>query len=198
MESRLKSVAVAVNTGVVTSYRADGSFRWQVDGAPTWSLEFAHAYAGLIDVDAERAHELGGADKLKSNILVIGERSFSMLSTSGDILTTSELPNSPITRPSFGDFDNDGITDLILYTSDAILGYRLVRTESTKIMFVTLMILTVVAIFCFIMNIRTNPSSTQEDSANGSSLSNTANILKAKYKKNVLALMRSTDDYHIE
>lgn len=201
LESRIKSIAIAINTGVVTSYSGTGAFRWQVDGAPTWSLDFDQAYSCLLDTDAERAHELGGADKLQSQLFVMGDKNIAVLSRNGEILTMADVPSAPLTRPSFGDFDNDGITDVIIYTSDAILGYRLVMAESTKVMFLTLVLLSIVAVFSFIMNIRMNAQSQTEDtsaSVTGSTQSSSTNILKMKYKRNVLALMRSTDDYHLE
>jgi hypothetical protein len=192
LESRTRNIAIAINTGVVTSYSGSGRFLWQVDGAPSWSLGFEHGFAALFDADAARFHELGCPDPLKAQFLILGEKSFALLSREGNTLISTDLPNAPITRPIFGDFNNDGSTDLVLITEDAILGYRLEVVPSTKLMFITLVILSFIAMGCFVMNIRME-SVTQVD---GSAMPGAK--LKSKIKKNILGLMRSTDDFHIE
>ena len=55
-----------------------------------------------------------------------------MLSRDGAVLSTSELPNKPISRPVFGDFDSDGVSDVIVVTEDAILGFRLEVSQSNR------------------------------------------------------------------
>jgi hypothetical protein len=199
--SKYSDVAVAVNTGLVTSYSGSGALKWQLDGLPTWPLDFPHRFIGLIDTDARRVDEIGGPDKLKSKLLVVGKEDFAMISNLGGLLAFSHLPNPVIAYPVVGDFDNDGITDVIIVTQSAILGFRLEVTESTRIMFILLCILSIVAAFCFVLNIR-RPDSLSSSSSSSSLISPAVSAgsraLQSKYKKNVLALMRSTDDYHIE
>lgn len=193
--SKYSDVAVAINTGMVTSYSGSGAFKWQLDNAPTWPVDFPHRFIGLIDTDAHRVDEIGGPDKLKSKLLVVGKDDFAMVSSLGGLLAFAHLPNPVIAYPVVGDFDNDGITDVIIITQSAILGFRLEVTESTRILFILLCILSVVAAFCFVLNIRRPELVSSSQSPD---VFSTTKALQSKYKKNVLALMRSTDDYHIE
>ena len=115
-----------------------------------------------------------------------------LISREGEVLTSVDLPTSPIAKPVFGDFDSDGVTDVILVTQDAILGYRLVGIQSTRSMLIASIVLTVFTIVIFMANIRTvaQPS--------GSSSSSASSALISRGKKNVLSIRRSTDEYHID
>ena len=101
--SKYKEIAVAINTGVMTSYNSRGVYRWQMDHTPTWSLDYTHAYAGLYDTDAARVDELGDVDRLHAHILVMGEKAFALVDPkNGDVLTVTDLPDKPIAHPILG------------------------------------------------------------------------------------------------
>ena len=101
--SKYKEIAVAINTGVMTSYSSRGVYRWQIDHTPTWSLDYTHAYAGLYDTDAARVDELGDVDRLHAHILVMGEKAFALVDPkNGDVPTVTDLPDKPISHPILG------------------------------------------------------------------------------------------------
>lgn len=85
---------------------------------------------------------------------IIGENTIQLLSRDGDELATAELPRYPITQPIIGDFDNDGITDIIIITDGAILGYHVHIQQTNRIIFILLMILIFIAILVFATNIQ--------------------------------------------
>jgi hypothetical protein len=84
----------------------------------------------------------------------IGENTIQLLSRDGDELATAELPRYPITQPIIGDFDNDGITDIIIITDGAILGYHVHIQQTNRIIFILLIILIFIAILVFATNIQ--------------------------------------------
>ena len=53
-----------------------------------------------------------------------GGESIALFSKDGKTLASIDVPKAPVTVPVLGDFDSDGVTDIILVTEDAILGYR--------------------------------------------------------------------------
>jgi hypothetical protein len=151
----------------------------------------------------------------------IGESTIQLLSRDGDELATAELPRYPITQPIIGDFDNDGITDIIIITDGAILGYHVHIQQTNRIIFILLMILIFIAILVFATNIQmityddynysnsiSNSGSSVTTSATAAvftniSSSTSANIPShltrgskdvSKYYK----LIRSTDEQHLD
>ena len=151
----------------------------------------------------------------------IGESKIQLLSRDGDELATAELPRYPITQPIIGDFDNDGITDIIIITDGAILGYHVHIQQTNRIIFILLMILIFIAILVFATNIQMityddynnsnniiNSGSSATTSATAAvftniSSSTSANIPShltrgskdvSKYYK----LIRSTDEQHLD
>ena len=208
LESKRRDLAIAVNTGVFTCYSGNGHFLWQIDNTPTWPLEFEYYYAGLYDTNARRVDETGVVDNLQTNFIILGDKSFSLVSREGHLLTITDLPASPRTKPIMGDFNNDGFTDMILVTEDAILGYRLEATESINFMLIGVLLLFLIAGFSFFMNIRTFSSDDDKDESSTSMTHNrsleTANVTMTplsqhkKMNKSILGLLRSTDEQHID
>jgi len=185
LESKVRNVVIALNTGVTTCYSGKGDFKWQIRNTPMWNLDFKFGSTLLFDSDANRMHDSGTHDSIHAQILISGENYFSLLSRDGELQATAEVPKIPISKPIIGDFDSDGVTDVIIITNDAILGYRLEVTASTRSMLIAVVILTVLALIVFVANIRT-------DSTSGS------NTITKINKKNILSIIRSTDDYHID
>jgi len=184
LESKTKDLIIAINTGIVTCYSGTGVFKWQTKGAPTWDTDDDEsvAYAMHFDSDSSRVDDMGKHDNIHAQLLVMGDHSMSLISREGIILAVAEIPKRPIARPVIGDFDSDGVTDVIVYTEDAILGYRLEVIASTRGLLLALIALSTFAAVVFVANIRV------EDNDAGS----------GRPRKNVLSLARSTEEYHLD
>jgi hypothetical protein len=200
--SNYREIVVAVNTGVATCFDARGVQKWQVNGLPTWPATHKMHTLMAIDPDASRVDSSGTHDSIFSQLVLLGTRTMILLNRDGDVLATTELPNIPISRPVLGDFDSDGVTDLILITDDAILGYKINVVQSVRAIFIAVLVLIVIAAIVFFSNIRTNVSTAMESNgaADGTSpgpgFGNKA-VPQSK-KRSVLSLIRSTDDQHID
>jgi hypothetical protein len=187
VEDRVKDIVVAINTGVVTSYSGDGKFKWQARGAPAWKMDFAFASVSSYDFDFYRAeeHYEGHQNHPFSQVLVQGQFALSVLDRHGEALASTEIPKFPILAPVLSDFDNDGVTDVIVTTENAVLGYRMHIQVSTPLMFIALCMLSAVAFLAFVMNIKSvvvlPPVQTLRSNANG---------------RRMYSLRRSTDDDH--
>jgi hypothetical protein len=180
LESKYKNIIVAVNNGLITCYRGDGEFQWQTNEGPTWDVEFTNSYALAYDIDAERVDESGVHSSPGAHVLVVGESLISVISRDGELLTSTELPAAAKGRPILGDFDSDGVVDVVIVTEDAVLGYRLEVRAGEKYSFIACVIISVVVVLAFLSGIR------KEIISSGTS------------KKGVMSIIRSTDSLHID
>lgn len=180
IESKKKNVIVATNMGLVTSYRSNGEFDWQCKQSPSWNMNYPFASLLHFDIDAERANELGSHDTIYSQLLVIGDTDITLLSRDGYLLTSAKIPNTPIGRPVIGDFNSDGYTDLILVTDDALLGYRLEVTPSSRGLLFAFLGLSCLMIIFYILHLKGEVKDTKVG------------------KKKIYSLVRSTDESHID
>ena len=108
----------------------------------------------IFDADALQVDETGSHDNLKAHLLVVGDKSMALYSKEGKTLATIDIPKEPIVKPVLGDFDSDGITDIIFITEDAILGYRLEVKTSTRGVLIAILILAAIAAVSFLANIK--------------------------------------------
>ena len=154
LESDIRDVAVAVNEGMLTVYSGSGHLKWQVETSPTWDESFEYASSVTFDADAVRVDEVGTHNDLQAQLLVVGEKSIALFSKDGKTLASIDIPKAPVASPVLGDFDSDGVTDIILVTEDAILGYRLEVTTSTVGVFYAIVILGAIAALAFFANIQ--------------------------------------------
>jgi hypothetical protein len=177
-----------VNTGVVTTYSGDGHLKWQIDDSPTWSEDFKFGSSLIFDADADRVDEIGSHDDLRSHLLVIGDKSMALYSKEGKTLAAIDIPKEPIVRPILGDFDSDGITDIIFVTEDAILGYRLEVTSSTRGVLIAILILAGIAVVAFLGSMKV---------ALGAASSSSASSPSSKRGMSV-GIRRATDSAHID
>jgi hypothetical protein len=184
-EAKEKDVVIAVNTGTLTCYSGKGEFKWQLRDAPTWSFGNRNASAILFDMDSGRVDDLGKHDNVYAQILVTGEERLSLISREGEVLATAYLPKTPMSRPVLGDFDNDGITDIIVITSDAYLGYKVEANASPKGLFIAMLILSLGAVVIFVVSMRFDPLVID-------------GIKQEHSNKGTYSLVRSTDDAHID
>jgi hypothetical protein len=185
VESKARDVVVAINTGIISCFSGRGVFKWQLRNAPTWSLDSESFEPALLhfDADALRADEAGSHDTANANMVLMGDTVVSLISREGAILASADIPSVPAAPPVLGDFDSDGVTDVIIVTADAVLGYRVEVVSSSRGLFVALVILSGIAVVAFLSNIKIE---TVPHDANGSK------------KRNVLSLARSTEEYHLD
>jgi hypothetical protein len=158
-----------------------GDYKWQVKNAPGWTHNFEFSDVLHFDIDAERAKEFGSHDNTYAHVLVAGEKELALVSRDGHILSSAPLPKSPIARPVIGDFDGDGITDVIMITEDAILGYRVGEEASMQGMLAAVIVLSMLAAVVFACSMQLD---IQETSLGG--------------RKKVWKMSRSTDEHHMD
>lgn len=182
-EAKYKSVCVAVSVGTVSCYSGKtGEVHWRTSKNPQWHIGFASASLLHFIPDAGISSAIGSHDSTESLLLVTGDREVALLSReNGAILTSAPLPYAPIVRTVIGDFDNDGVNDIIIVSSDSILGYKLSVAASTRGLLVAFLVLLFLAAIVFVSNVRTEVI---PDLRQG--------------KKKVLSMVRSTDDWHID
>ena len=188
LESKIRNIVIAVSTGHVTCYSGKGHQKWHIRGAPIWSID-SQGSAILFDVDAFRAQDLGKHDNVYAQILITGDNSMALLSRNGDILANADIPRKPILKPVIGDFDNDGVTDIIIVTEESILGYKLKIAPAIRLMFIAVVGLLLLIVLVFVTNIRIEGGQIPE--------STTSNVPRKKIPK-TMSILRSTDEYHID
>ena len=181
IEAKKKSVVVATNMGFMTHYSATGGFKWQIKNAPGWTHDFQFSDVLHFDMDAERAKEFGSHDTTYAHMLVAGEKELALVSRDGHILSSTNLPKIPIARPIIGDFDGDGVTDVIMITEDAILGYRVDEVASMQGMLAAVIVLSMLTAVVFACSMQLD---VQETSLGG--------------RKKVWKMARSTDEHHLD
>jgi hypothetical protein len=174
-----KNIIVATNTGVITSYSGAGDLKWQSSDSPKWDINYKNAYTLHLDIDSKRVLDVGSHDSIEVDILVVGETSLKIFSSAGDLLSTVEIPEPVVSKPVLGDFDSDGITDIVLTTEDSIMGYRLEVSESTNVLFFAFVILFMITLLVFLANIKLE-------------------ALKGPSKASVISILRSTDNLHTD
>lgn len=102
----------------------DATWNWQILTGATWSnlpSPSGLMEAGLV-VPTLKAFHLRAHDN-RQLILAAGDQEAVVLSAGGSTLTTVELPAAPTHALVCDDFSNDGLTDLILVTSNGVYGF---------------------------------------------------------------------------
>ncbi|CAM9377026.1 unnamed protein product [Heterosigma akashiwo] len=82
----------------------------------------------------------------QGKILIAGDREFAIYSSSGSREGTGMYPKSPVQRPIIGDFNNDGINDVIMVFEDAILGYSIQTVLKTRFLLVLVSLVLIVLV----------------------------------------------------
>jgi outer membrane protein assembly factor BamB len=197
--SKSSNMVVAVNTGVVTCYGADGEFKWQTRGGPKWNVDLVNSHSGsgsaiLFDSDASRVDSLGKHDNVYAQVLIVGDSKVSLMSRDGSFLASTDLPRKPIAHPIIGDFDSDGVTDVIITTDEAILGYRLEVVQSPRAMLLAIIALCCITAIVFFVNVQLVPVVESGPGSQSNSQASVSHIVK----RSLLSLARSTDETHID
>lgn len=192
-DAHVKDIVVGISAGIVSCYSGTGELRWQVNDAPTWSLQptegsVSQSSVSLFDWNAHRVEEHGTHDSRHSQIVVVGDGKVSIITRDGVLQASTVIPRPPISKPIFGDFDGDGVTDIVIMTEDALLGLRLEVTASPRGMLIAVLVLVVLAGVVFMANIKTEV------------ISESGGVISAgpAKQRSVLSIVRSTDDYHID
>ena len=225
--SKEKDIIVAIHSGIVTSYSGLGNFNWQIRNAPTWSTddtasanaaakdgeeEPVNIVASVVgfDSDADRAQGIGAQNSVYSSILITGESEMQLVSREGDLLASAALPKGPLAYPVLGDFDNDGVTDIIILTDGAVLGFHVHVTRATNGVLICLVLLIAVAVVVFLANIqrvappsaRGVPASVLDRQSASAAANLNANHARRPHSKasigGVFQIVRSTDDHHLD
>lgn len=114
--------------GEVTSYSPgllghDAIWRWQLSTGATWSnLPSPSGMMENIVVPTLKAFSLWAYDP-KQVIIAGGDQEAVVISPSGSLLASIELPAPPTHALILEDFSGDGLTDVILVTSGGVYGF---------------------------------------------------------------------------
>ena len=154
----MKDVILATNTGVITSYRGDGKFNFQLKTGPTWDLTFDQGSILAYDIDANRVDNIGTHSNRYAQVVVMGQDAITFISRDGEVLTSAEVPHIPLSRPIFADFDNDGVSDIMILTNEALLGYRMEAVASVRSLLIAFFFMAFIAIVVFIFSITDSSS----------------------------------------
>lgn len=150
-------VVFAMNNGVVVRYDSNGREVWRKrgglsDGTPSWGVGQL-AFLGRIEFGSVRElHTSVSASSHRNQhrpgsparpILLSGEDGAAVMSpASGRVLCSIVYPQSVTSQPLLADLNGDGTDDLLVVSSDAIWGYRVV-VETGRSGFFSLVVVTV-------------------------------------------------------
>ncbi len=199
-ESRQRDVVTAIHSGIVTSFSGSGALNWQHRSGPTWDVDNDVAKSTLLlDADASRVADLGSHSSVYANILVSGEDRMQLLDREGEVLAAADIPQPPVATPAFGDFDSDGVTDVIVVCDGAVLGYRLVVTQASQSVAIAIGILAFIALLVFVGSIQSGGAlqgSEGEEGSASASISRRSKPMRGKGAQSIFRIVRSTDETH--
>ncbi|KAK7367346.1 hypothetical protein VNO80_09357 [Phaseolus coccineus] len=137
-------VIFLTNRGEITSYSPglhghDAVWQWQQSTGVTWSnlpSPSGMMEGGLV-IPTLKPLPLRLHDN-QEVILAAGEQEAVIISPGGSVLATIELPGPPTHVLICEDFSNDGLTDLILVTSNGVYGF--VQTRQPGALFFSMLV----------------------------------------------------------
>lgn len=147
-----------VNTGTVTCFGPEGSWKWSTDTHSTWltSEDVDETLAtGLkkqsLNPSLQSFALRAGDDEHKSMIAVLGEDLLTVLDAHGYKHATATLHDLPIASAVFGDFNNDEANDIIVVTASGYYGYVFEKRIGVKFFSVLLVLLIVCLLLSFLV-----------------------------------------------
>ncbi|CAL0314460.1 unnamed protein product [Lupinus luteus] len=149
-------VIFLTNRGEITSYSPglhghDAIWQWQQSTSVTWSN--LPSPAGMMEsgqvVPTLKPLSLRLHDS-QEVILAAGEQEAVVISPGGSLLATIELPAPPTHVLICEDFSNDGLTDLILVTSNGVYGFIQTRQPGAMLFSILVGCLIVVMAVIFV------------------------------------------------
>jgi len=97
------------------------------EGAKAGGAAAAAAGGGVGGEGRAGLHWPGGGAGLRAptHLLAVGARQMAMLSADGQVVASYDMPGAPLAAPAIGDFNCDGVNDVVLFTEKGFYGYTL-------------------------------------------------------------------------
>jgi len=121
-----------LNSGLISSFNHDGTRTWHTQTRATW-LHSSGA-TGTAQSPALAAFRptltpfAARVDTPSEHVLVIGERYGALVSLGGSVRVEWPLaPDLAVAKPVVGDFNGDGLNDVVLVTTKGFYGYAVTR-----------------------------------------------------------------------
>ena len=127
----------ALNSRQVSRYDSTGNELWTTFAdhtpLPSWGAMGTHSPASIQQIDFP-AVTRGAASPAVRPIMIAGEDGASILSAGrGAILASLSYPQASVSRPILADLSGDGTSDIIVISTDAVLGYKVsIRASSAS------------------------------------------------------------------
>lgn len=130
-------IVYALNHGVLKRFNVHGGLIWSALGEiPSWD----NSRSVLLDrISFEGSTTHGTSVSAIRPIILSGDDSFALFSSKhGRLLDKTSFPQLSVSRPLLGDFDGDGTSDVIIFTTDGVLGFK-IDIYSNKMTFIHVM-----------------------------------------------------------
>jgi hypothetical protein len=130
-------IVYALNHGVLKRFDIHGGLIWSATGdIPSWD----NSRSVLLDrINFEGSTTHGTSVSAIRPIILSGDDSFALFSSKhGRLLDKISFPQLSVSRPLLGDFDRDGTSDVIVFTTDGFLGFK-INIYSNKLTFMNVM-----------------------------------------------------------
>nr|XP_054764220.1 uncharacterized protein LOC129270907 [Lytechinus pictus] len=128
-----------VSGGQVTSYGPQGQFNWQVSTSAEWSERYiVKKFKGRVYQDLQDMYHGAFLPSIQPlSIQEFGQQSAAVIAgwdnvvllslETGNVLAEHSLPCQPTAPVVIGDFDDDGLNDVIVQCSHSYLGFSIQR-----------------------------------------------------------------------
>ncbi|CBN74487.1 aldehyde dehydrogenase, putative [Ectocarpus siliculosus] len=163
----------AVSSGVVSSYDDEGRLKWQDRRGPKWTRKDTEGgdpsngggYVVPFTLEVGwpgrgRGRIINPSPGAEERILVVGQDKMCVYDRGGRLAGSTPLAAPPSQRPVLGDFDGDGVADvLVVGWSGAVAGYALAPDPGVRAMFVAVLALVAAMLVVAAVHVPPPPSS---------------------------------------
>mmetsp|Transcript_10693 Transcript_10693/g.24562 ORF Transcript_10693/g.24562 Transcript_10693/m.24562 type:complete len:281 (-) Transcript_10693:1168-2010(-) len=132
VSSKMDSV-ILMSSGLVTSIGPDGKINWVLSTEASWQIDVAVAPTRGMPSMMPSLSLLHLGDAEEPKILAVGERVACLISVRGHGTPCTRLPSAAIAPPTLGDFDGDGVADVIITGRTSYYGLRACRTAGSML-----------------------------------------------------------------